>query len=138
MESAAWYVFLLAIAVLIVHELDAIQEREWQFFFHPHYFAEAAARRLFIAAHVPLIVLILANLSSRGFQIGMDVFLIVHLGLHWFLRSHPLIQFKSWFSWVWIVGAAVRDHPSHLSSSPLANKTLWRSLTCEDNVSGQK
>lgn len=98
-------VFVVAVGFLMVHELDAIREAEWRFFFPM--LDDVTGYWLFTAAHVPLFGLILWFWPVPGFQVGLDVFMMVHLGLHVALRNHPKIQFKTWFSWVWIVGAAV-------------------------------
>ncbi len=105
MQTPADLIYVLALCFLIAHELDAIDQQEWRFFFR--FLDDRAAYRLFAALHVPLLAVILWNLQSRSFQIGMDIFLLIHLGLHILLRNHRLIAFKSWYSWLWIVGAAL-------------------------------
>lgn len=100
-------IFLSAVAFLFAHELDAMQQREWRFFFARIPVSDDAAYRLFTGLHVPLFVLILWGLPQPGFRLGFDLFLIVHAGLHWLLRRHPLIAFNSGFSRLWIFGAAL-------------------------------
>ncbi|MBK8022655.1 MAG: hypothetical protein IPK19_14790 [Chloroflexi bacterium] len=100
-------IFVLGLAFLLTHELDAVERGEPAFFFGWAGLSEAACRRWFIAAHVPLFVVILASLMSSGLQIGLDIFLIVHAGLHLLLRDHPLIRFNTWDSQLWIFGAAL-------------------------------
>ncbi|MEM7530568.1 MAG: DUF6713 family protein [Chloroflexota bacterium] len=100
--------FFTNVAILAVaHELDAIHQREWRFFFGFTPLSDETAYRLFTALHVPLLVIILWNLHSFWFQIGFDLFMIIHAGLHWGLRNHPAIHFDNWFSWVWICGGAM-------------------------------
>ena len=99
--------FLVGMAFLFVHELDAIQQHEWRFFFSLIPISDLTAYRIFTAAHVPLFVLIIWNAQSWPFQIGFDLFLILHAGLHWVLRNHPKIKFNGWFSRFWIFGGAV-------------------------------
>jgi hypothetical protein len=89
------------------HELDAIQQEEWRFFFAALPVSDQTAYRLFTALHVPLLVFILWQMPSVRFQIGFDLFTIIHAGLHWGLRHHPQIRFNNWFSRLWIFGAAV-------------------------------
>lgn len=105
MDTLLNIVFFLGLAFLFTHELDAIDQHEWRFFFP--WLDDLIGYRLFTAAHIPLFILIVLNLSARNFQIGLDLFLIVHVGLHWWLRNHPRIEFKSAFSWVLIIGAGV-------------------------------
>ena len=100
-------VFLMGLACLFTHELDAIQQHEWRFFFAWTPLSDAAAYRVFTAAHVPLFVLIVANWETPAFQVGLDVFLAIHAGLHLLLRNHPLVTFNNGFSRLWIYGGAV-------------------------------
>lgn len=106
MINAGDFVFLLVVGWLFVHELDAIQQQEWRFFFGWTGMSDTAAYRLFAAAHVPLFALILWQFGSLPFQIGFDVFCIVHAGLHFALRRQPHLTFDNGFSRIWIYGAA--------------------------------
>jgi hypothetical protein len=54
---------------------------------------------------VPLFALILWQIPSRTFQVGFDVFVIVHAALHLALRNHAHLDFNNAFSAVWIYGA---------------------------------
>lgn len=101
-----YWLFLVNVVWLIIHELDAIDQQEWRFFFGS-FMSDQAAYRLFTALHVPLLVFILANAANREFQIVFNLFLIVHAGLHFALRQHPLILFRSTFSRGWIYGGAL-------------------------------
>lgn len=93
--------------LLIGHELDAIRQAEWRFFFSWTPLSDEAAYRLFVALHIPLVVLILWNMHSFWFQVFFDLFLIVHAGLHFGLRNHKHVNFDNWFSWLWIYGGAL-------------------------------
>lgn len=99
--------FLSGLCALIIHELDAIQQEEWRFFFGWTDMSDQTAYRIFAAAHFPLLIWILASYPARSFQIGMDLFLIAHAIVHTLLRNHPLIHFNTRFSQVWIYGGAV-------------------------------
>lgn len=99
------FVFLIVVGWLFVHELDAIQQREWHFFFRWSGISDTQAYRLFVIAHVPLVALILWQMPSRTFQVGFDVFCIVHAALHFALRNHAHLDFNNVFSAVWIYGA---------------------------------
>jgi hypothetical protein len=101
--------FLLNIAWIAAHELDAIAQQEWRFFaaLSPIRLSETNAYQIFVLAHIPLFVLVIAAAGNIVFQVGFDLFLLVHAGLHWSLRNHPKIKFKNWFSWLLIGGAAL-------------------------------
>jgi hypothetical protein len=108
METLLPLLYFVNVALVIAgHELDAIQQQEWRFFFPAPLFSDQSAYRLFTALHIPLVVLSLWNLHSTRFQIGFDLFTIIHAGLHWVLRNHPKIHFNHWFSRLWIFGAAL-------------------------------
>jgi hypothetical protein len=99
--------FLSAVAFLLVHELDAVRRREWEFFVAPVDVDDDTAYRAFVALHAPLFVLVLWYLRSPSFQVAFDAFAVVHAGLHLTLRNRPELSFESRFSWLWILGAAV-------------------------------
>lgn len=100
--------FYLVVGFLAIgHELDAIQQREWAFFFDPFPVSDETAYRLFVALHIPLFVWIAQNLMVPSFQIGFDLFVIAHAAVHWLLRNHAKINFNNWFSRFWIFGGAV-------------------------------
>lgn len=99
--------FLGVISFLLVHELDAIRQREWRFFFAPVTARDETAYQIFTTLHAPLFVVILVYLESPAFQLVIDTFAIVHGFLHFGLRNHPLIAFDSWFSRAWIYGASL-------------------------------
>jgi hypothetical protein len=107
MVSVPEVLFLSVVSFLLVHELDAIRQREWRFFFTPVPVRDETASRLFIALHAPLFVVVLVYVESRAFQLGLDSFAIVHGLVHLVLRNHPLVEFDSAFSRVWIFGGAL-------------------------------
>jgi hypothetical protein len=102
-DSQTW-VFMISIAWLMAHEMDAILRHEWRMFFFLAPFSEVTAYRIFVIVHIPLVALILAAMPNRNFQIAFDSFLIFHAGLHWVLRNHPKYEFKNWFSVLLIFG----------------------------------
>lgn len=107
MSDFADLFFLIGVSCLLLHELDAIHEREWRFFFMSVTLDDETAYRIFVALHLPLFFVILWNVQQGWFQTLLDIFLIVHGGLHLLLRNHRLIAFDTWFSWIWIYGGAL-------------------------------
>ncbi len=91
-------IFLLNIAWIMAHELDAIQQEEWRFFNLPFALDDELAYRIFTILHVPLFIAIMFALDNTAFQIGMNIFLIAHAILHWLLRNHPQVNFNNGFS----------------------------------------
>ena len=103
MSTLTDLLFLVNVSLFIVHELDAIQQHEWRFFLPG--VDDQAGYRIFTALHVVLFAAIFWSLPFRPFQIGFDVFLLIHAALHWFLRHHPKVTFNNGFSRLWIFGA---------------------------------
>jgi hypothetical protein len=104
--------WLSTVGLLVVHELDAIHQKEWRFFQAllglEGRVSDETFYRIFTGLHLPLLVVILWwGGMSRGFQIGFDLFAVVHLGLHIGLRNHPLVTFNNPFSFTVIGGAAL-------------------------------
>ncbi len=110
--------FLLVVGLMLIHELDAVQQHEWRFFFGWSRLSDQAQCRLFTALHLPLFLLVLAGVNDGGFQFWFDVFAIVHAGLHFVLRRHPAVTFNNGFSRLWIYGSAA-----------VAAAHLWVGLT---------
>ena len=96
--------FWLNLALLLAHELDAIRRREWRMFVFLNRLDDERAHQLFTLLHVPLFILIFWFLSRPHqpvyfwFQLVIDLFLIIHLGLHLLFRNHPANAFTSAFS----------------------------------------
>lgn len=107
MDTLTDLIFLLAFSALVNHELDAIRQAEWRFFFAPFGLSDETAYRIFVFLHAPLLVWIFASMQAQSFQIGFNIFLIIHAILHWLLRNHPLIHFNNAFSRLWIFGGAL-------------------------------
>ena len=101
-------IFLTSLCfVAIGHELDAIQQEEWRFFFAKVPISETAAYQLFNAIHVPAYIWMIVVWQSPAFQLGFSLFAIAHAGVHFALRNHPLINFDGWFSRLWIDGGGL-------------------------------
>ncbi len=100
--------FIINVAFLVIgHEMDAIYQHEWRFFFAFTPLNDETAYRVFTALHIPLFVIIIWNIQSIPFQVGFDIFLMAHAGVHWLLRNHPKIKFNNGFSRLWIFGGAL-------------------------------
>lgn len=100
-------IFVLGVTWLMLHELDAIRQGEWRFFFGGLKWDDERAYHAFVTAHIPLFVFILWHLQAGWFQLIFDVFLIGHAIAHTLLRHHPHIRFNNAFSRWWIYGGAI-------------------------------
>jgi hypothetical protein len=106
--------FFAGLAFILTHEMDAIRCHEWRIFPLTAMLNEQVGYAVFTLVHVSLYVLTFWGLWNSGAQ-GMnanvvrawDIFFIIHVGLHLLFLRHPLNEFKSWLSWLLIVGAGI-------------------------------
>jgi hypothetical protein len=107
--SHTWYI--VGLALMLVHEMDAMRCTEWRIFPGLSMLPDRIGRILFILLHIPLFLFLLAAITapipSRAFITGLDIFLIVHMGLHLLFLLHPKNAFKDVWSWSIIAGAAL-------------------------------
>ncbi|MCA6364779.1 MAG: hypothetical protein IM638_17220 [Bacteroidetes bacterium] len=102
--------FYTGLALLAVHELDAMRCREWRIFPGLSLLSDKTGQLIFILAHVPLFVWIFMQLGSSNQAVFMQrfsVFMIIHLVLHVLFLMHKNNAFKDILSWAIIIGAAV-------------------------------
>jgi len=102
-------VFIIGLSLLLVHEMDAIRNREWRMFIGLRNMGDRAAYRLFTVAHIPLYGAVLFLLFSKYYVVGyilVDVFLIAHALIHMLFRKHEQNQFDA-FSNLIIYAAGV-------------------------------
>lgn len=103
--------FYLGISFMLIHEMDAVRCREWRIFPGLSLLKEDSGFVVFMLAHVPLYFLLFWGLlgqgNSTGIIAGLDVFFIIHLGLHLLFLMHPKNEFKDALSWIIISGAAI-------------------------------
>ncbi len=96
--------FYVGIALLFTHELDATYRHEWRIFPLVSRLRDDMGYLVFVVLHIPLFVLILWLLCHPsenvrfGFQVTMDIFFMVHLGLHLLLKNHAHHEFTSTLS----------------------------------------
>jgi hypothetical protein len=107
------FVFSIALAGLLTHELDAVHKREWRLLFVLRHLPEPQARDAFILVHVPAVALLLwlAAHPDHGIRqatvVVLDLFMVVHAGLHWRLSNHPKYEFNNPISNILIYAPAV-------------------------------
>ena len=103
--------FSIAFSCLLTHEMDAIRLREWKIFPILTALPDERGYTVFTALHVPLYALLLWRLRSPGASAsiitGLDIFCMIHVGLHVIFHNHRHNHFRSWFSWALILGAGL-------------------------------
>lgn len=104
MEHVADLLFMLNLAFIATHELDAVAQHEWRVLPITSWMTDTWGYRAFIPLHIPLFVIIFWAMPSRDFQIGMDIFLVIHAGLHLLFRNHPDYTFDNLLSRFLIFG----------------------------------
>lgn len=94
--------------------MDAVRLKEWRILPFLSRFDDQLGFAVFTLAHIPLYVLLLVGLSDNitagaksGLMLGLDWFMMIHVGLHYLLRNLPRNEFKTIFSWLIITGAGV-------------------------------
>ena len=96
--------FFIGVSSLLLHEMDAIDKKEWRLLFVLRKLPDEGALRWFIILHLPLFVGLLALVAAvptdttRWIEGGVDAFLIVHAGLHERLSAAGDHSFANRFS----------------------------------------
>lgn len=101
--------FLLGVAFILMHEMDAIRCKEWRIIPGLSFLNDRLGLILFVFLHIPLFywIFLEIQLNNDNFRLGFDYFLIVHLILHLLFLMHNKNEFKDWISWTIITGAAL-------------------------------
>ena len=99
--------FYIAVSCILLHEMDAIRCTEWRIFPLTAFFNDKVGYPVFLMAHLPLYYFVLKSLDDTSVQYGLNIFFIIHLGLHLLFLRHPKNEFKDIWSWLPIVGAAI-------------------------------
>ncbi|MEO0472272.1 MAG: DUF6713 family protein [Bacteroidota bacterium] len=105
--------FITAVACILTHEMDAIRCKEWTLFPGLHLIQdEKLAYQTFTLLHIPLYILLFwgvfgTSVVAENVVIGLDIFFMVHIGLHILALWHPKNQFTDWLSWLAIGGAGL-------------------------------
>jgi hypothetical protein len=93
--------FVLAMAFIFTHELDAVRRHEWRIFPLTSKMSDEAGFSVYILAHVPLFALIiwfsfLSSPDTAGyFKTGFSIFCVIHVILHMTYQYHPKNEFNN-------------------------------------------
>jgi hypothetical protein len=102
--------FMLGLSLILVHELDAVRCHEWRIFPGLSKLSDEWGLRIFIMLHIPLMYVLLAAVAAGPGAMWvavLDLFFVLHLGLHMLFLRHPRNEFSDRVSWTLIVGAAM-------------------------------
>jgi len=104
MEIFTDLIFYTGFSLLLVHELDAIKRQEWRIFPVLSSLKDKTAYILYVSLHIPLFIIFFFLLTNQNeyirywFRIGLDLFFIVHMVLHYLFSSHKEYKFTGTFS----------------------------------------
>ncbi len=105
------FFFFLGLALICLHEMDAIRCREWRIFPGLSFLDDRIGFLVFMIAHVPLFSgvfwFVVHDTPQRRFCVGFDVFLIAHLIAHILYLKHKRNEFRDGLSWSIIIGAGL-------------------------------
>ncbi|EDX87714.1 hypothetical protein S7335_5424 [Synechococcus sp. PCC 7335] len=124
--------FHLGFSTLLAHELDAMTQAEWRLLFILRQFPDLLARNLFVTLHVPVVAILLwliqhpSTVVRRWARTSLALFMVIHAGLHWNLRNHPLSTFTSTLSLSLIYGAGLLGFIYVVSAK--RPKGLWQAV----------
>ena len=117
-------VFIIGLALLLVHEMDAARNMEWKMFVGLRSMEERAAYHLFVAIHIPLYCVALFFLLSEYYVVAwvlVDLFVIAHALIHILFRKHKENQFNAFsHSVIYAAGACGFLHLSLLLTAHFA------------------
>jgi Family of unknown function (DUF6713) len=111
--------FFVGASSLLMHEMDAIDKKEWRLMFVLRKLPDEGALRWFVLLHLPLFVGLLAlvaagpSSTTRWIEGSVDVFLIVHAALHESLSRTGDKAFANTFS-RWLIWSAALFGAAHL------------------------
>ncbi len=97
----AEFCYWTMVACFFTHELDAVRRHEWRLLSVVRRIPDKLAERVFIWLHAPLFLAILwfsREGALKSFTVGLALFAVVHVGLHWIFRKHPNNEFDSFGS----------------------------------------
>ncbi|MFN7260031.1 MAG: DUF6713 family protein [Cyclobacteriaceae bacterium] len=104
------FFFYMGLTFILMHEMDAIRCKEWRIFPGLSLLNDVWGYRIFMLAHIPLFFFLFSGLSqldSSRLISGLDIFFVIHVGLHLLFLLHKKNEFKDWISWTIILGAGV-------------------------------
>ena len=97
--------FYIGLTLILTHELDAIRLKEWTVFPILSSLNVNLGFKIFTILHIPLFLVIFYGLKTNQEQTikWLDIFFIIHIGLHLLLLKNKNNPFKSIFSWIIIL-----------------------------------
>lgn len=104
------WLFRLGFSTLLAHELDAVMRAEWRVLPLTSFLPDQVGYIVFVLLHIPLVAVLLWLISHpdlrlrRRSEIGISLFLVVHVGLHLAFMGHAHYDFHHGVSQLLIFG----------------------------------
>lgn len=104
MEGLLTLIFMVNVSLILIHEMDAIRNKEWKMFVFLKNIEQNKASKIFILLHLPIYIGLLYFMHGDyyGFKprvyLALDIFLIFHSIIHFLFRRHKENGFESVFS----------------------------------------
>ncbi len=105
-------VFAVGLALLVCHELDAVARHEWRLLPFLDQLSDDVGRAVFVLLHIPLLVALFWLTGHRTdtirhrSRVAVDLFLVVHGGLHGLFSAHESYEFTGLVSNLLIYGGS--------------------------------
>lgn len=105
--------FYPGFGTLFAHELDSVLNHEWRVLPVIRSLPDEVGSMVFVVAHIPLIALLAALVSSKNFRTrqmtrtGIGLFPVLYGFLHILFKNHPAYEFSSMLSNTLIFGSAL-------------------------------
>ncbi len=95
--------FIAVLALLFIHEMDAIRVQEWKMFIVLKDMNDETAYKVFTIIHLPLYfaavyTLVIGGTAAFTLKVIVDIFLLGHTILHFGFRNHRGNGFTTVFS----------------------------------------
>lgn len=90
--------YYFMIGAFFTHELDAVKRHEWRVLPLLRSLPDRIGEQVFIWLHVPLFAVLLWGGDGdpeSATRVGLAVFAVVHVGLHFAFRRHPAYEFNT-------------------------------------------
>jgi len=105
--------FYLGFGTLFAHELDSVLNHEWRVIPVVRALPDEIGMIVFVVAHIPLVAILTALISSQNLKtrqrtrLGTGLFLVLHGLLHVWFMDHPAYEFSNTLSNILIFGGLI-------------------------------
>ncbi|MES2656373.1 MAG: DUF6713 family protein [Bacteroidota bacterium] len=103
--------FYVGFSFFLAHQMDAIRCKEWRIIPLLSLLEDDLGYIVFLFAHIPIAFVIFSQLTHGNdielFIKNFDIFMVLHIGLHFVFVQHQNNRFNNWISWILILSAGI-------------------------------